>query len=348
MRTLHRLLAVLFVPSTLAAQQSERIVLEGRDVAIYNLAGRLRVEGGTGDRVVVEVTRGGRDAGKLKLETGVVHSRMALRVRYPSDRVTYSDDRWRGRTTIRVDEDGVFGDNNGRWDDLRQVVIDSDGDGLDAHADLRVIVPRGMRLALRLGVGETTIDNVEGTLSVEVQAARVRVSRVRGSLELESGSGSAEISDVTGDVHAESGSGGMTVNGIRGGTLKLESGSGGLRGSALDVTELEAEAGSGGIRLTGVKTNRLQVETGSGGCDVELLAATEDISIETGSGGVTLRMPPTTNATVDIETGSGGIETDFDVRQTRIERGALRGTIGSGSDRIKIEAGSGKVHLAKS
>lgn len=347
MPNLHRLLAILLLPSTLAAQQSERIVLEGREVAIYNLAGRLRVEGGTGDRVVVEVTRGGRDAAKLRLETGQVGGRMTLRVRYPSDHITYADDRWHGHTTIRINEDGIFGDDHGRWNDLRRVEIDSDGGGLDAHADLRVIVPRGMTLALRQGVGETTVDNVEGTLSVEVQAARVRVSRVRGSLALESGSGGTEISDVTGSVHAESGSGGMTVSGIRGGALNLESGSGELRGSAIDVTELEAEAGSGGLRLTGVKTNRLRIETGSGGSDVELLASTKDVSIETGSGGVTLRLPATTSAEVDIETGSGGIETDFDVQQTRVERRKLRGTIGSGSDHIRIEAGSGKVHLVK-
>ncbi|MEO6529143.1 MAG: DUF4097 family beta strand repeat-containing protein, partial [Gemmatimonadaceae bacterium] len=115
----------------------------------------------------------------------------------------------------------------------------------------------------------------------------------------------------------------------------------------IDVTELEAETGSGGIKLTGVKTNRLRVETGSGGSDVELLTATRDVEIETGSGGVTLRMPPSTSAAVDIETGSGGIETDFEVQQTRIERHAVRGKIGSGSGRIKIEAGSGRVHLVK-
>jgi lia operon protein LiaG len=347
MRHLYRLF-VLLLPSALSAQQAERIVLEGRDVAIYNLAGRLRVEGGSGDRVVVEVTRAGRDAAKLRLETGEIRGRMTLRVRYPSDRIAYDDADWHGRTTMRVHDDGTFGDDHGGFDSGQRVVIDGDGDGLDAHADLRIIVPRGMTLAVRQGVGVTTVDNVDGKLSVEVGAARVRVSRVRGSLSLESGSGGLEISDVTGDLHAEAGSGGMTVNGVRGGALNLEVGSGGMRGSALHVTELEAEAGSGGIRLSGVKTNRLRVETGSGGSDIELLEAANDISIETGSGGVTLRMLPTTSAAVEIETGSGDIETDFEVQQTRVERRALRGKIGSGSGRIRIEAGSGRVHLVKS
>jgi hypothetical protein len=341
-------LALMLFPSVLAAQQPERVVLEGRDVAIYNLAGRLRVEGGSGDRVVVEVTRGGRDAGQLRLETGEVRGRMTLRVRYPSDRIRYADSNWNGRSTFTIREDGTFGDDQGRYgDQRRRVEIDSDGDGLDAHADLRVIVPRGMTLALRQAVGATNIENVDGRLNVEVGASQVRVSRVRGALSLETGSGGAEISDVTGDVSVESGSGGMTVNGVRGGVLHLELGSGGLRGEAIDVSELEAEVGSGGIRLSGVKTKRLRVEAGSGGSDVELLTATNDISVETGSGGVTLRMPPSTSATVDIESGSGDIDSEFDVKSTKFERHGLRGTIGSGTGRIRIETGSGRVHLAK-
>jgi hypothetical protein len=32
------------------------------------------------------------------------------------------------------------------------------GDGLEAHADLRVVVPKGKAVYLRRGMGETTID----------------------------------------------------------------------------------------------------------------------------------------------------------------------------------------------
>jgi DUF4097 and DUF4098 domain-containing protein YvlB len=128
----------------------------------------------------------------------------------------------------------------------------------------------------------------------------------------------------------------------------MDVGSGSLRGRQIDVTELVADVGSGGVRLSGVKTPKLHLETGSGGSDVELLAEPDDVSIEAGSGGVTLRMPAASNAMVDIETGSGGIDTDFEVKLSRIERRALRGTIGSGKGRIKIESGSGTVRLMKS
>ena len=51
---------ILSLPSVARAQSVERVTLEGGEVAIYNLVGRLRVEGGSGSNVVVEVTRVGR------------------------------------------------------------------------------------------------------------------------------------------------------------------------------------------------------------------------------------------------------------------------------------------------
>src|SRR5688500_20351319 len=97
----------LVLPAALPAQHVERIVLEGRDVAVHNLVGALRVEGGSGDRVVVEVTRKGRDGGRLTLATGEVRGRQTLRVIYPSDRITYSDMDWFGSTSLTVDRKSV-------------------------------------------------------------------------------------------------------------------------------------------------------------------------------------------------------------------------------------------------
>jgi lia operon protein LiaG len=341
------LLLSFVIPAVLTAQQPEKISLDGREVAIYNLAGTLKVEGGTGDRVVVEITRGGRDASRLKLETGDVRGRMALRVRYPEDRIYYAEQRWHGHTSFSINDDGTFGDRSRDRNDNRHRIEISSDDGLDAHADLHVIVPKGKTLYLRQGVGETTIENIDGQLDVDVSSAHTRVSHINGALTLETGSGGVEVSDVNGDVTLDAGSGGTTIDGIRGGRLRMDIGSGSLRGHGIDVTELVGDIGSGGARLAGVKTPKLHLSTGSGGSDIELLSPADDVSIGTGSGGVTLHMPASTSASVDIRTGSGGVDSDFDVKVSRVERHALHGTIGSGTGHIKIESGSGSVHLLK-
>lgn len=60
------------------APESERHALPGQEVEISNLAGELRVEPGSGSAVVVEITRGGRDAGALRVvtETHAGHRRL--------------------------------------------------------------------------------------------------------------------------------------------------------------------------------------------------------------------------------------------------------------------------------
>jgi DUF4097 and DUF4098 domain-containing protein YvlB len=342
-------LAASLLPGLAFAQQVERFTLDGRTAAVYNLVGRMKVERGEGDRVVIEVTRAGADAGRLSIETGDVRGRSALRVRYPEDVILYDQSNNRGRSTFSVNEDGTFGDNDrGDRGDRRHVEVRSYGSGLDAHADLRVLMPKGTSLFVRNGVGETTIDNVDGTLDVGSSAGHVSASHLRGAVTIHNGSGGSDLNDVTGDVTLESGSGGGSLDGIRGGTLHIEVGSGSLRGRTIEMREIVAEVGSGGVRLAGVKTQKLHLETGSGGSDVELLTPVDDVTIEAGSGGVTLRLPPALNATLDIETGSGGIDTDFEVKVSRMERHALRGTVGDGRGRIRIESGSGNVRLLRS
>jgi hypothetical protein len=335
-------------PSVAAAQGVERFPLEGRDVAVYNLVGTMKVEGGSGGGVVVEVTRVGADAAKLKIETGPLRGRSTLRIHYPSDRIVYSERRSGYHSSFNVNDDDTFDDDGDHgWRGRRRIDVRSDGDGLDAHADLRVVVPKGFTVRARNGVGETTVSNVDGTLTVSVSSSHLTASHVRGTLSFETGSGGIDVTDATGDLTLESGSGGATIDGVHGGKFTIEVGSGSVRGRNIEATEITAEVGSGGLRLAAVKTPRLRVEAGSGGSEVELLAPVDDINIDTGSGGVTLRLPGATGASLDVETGSGGIDTDFEVKVQRMERHALRGTVGDGRARIKIEAGSGTVRILK-
>jgi lia operon protein LiaG len=343
-------IAALALASASARAQTERRTLSSDRVAIYNLAGRVSVEGGGGSDVGVEIRRGGSDARELRVESGDIRGVESLRIVYPSDRVVYSDQDRRGRTQINVRSDGTFGDSGDRGGsgrDRGQVEIVSSGSGLDAYADLRITVPRGREVAVYLAVGEVRVSNVDGDLKVDVASARVTSERTRGSLNLDTGSGGVSVTDAQGEVNLDTGSGGVTVNGIRGSSLKMDTGSGSISGGDIEVRELVADVGSGGIRLGRVRASRVSLESGSGGAELELLSAIDDLKVETGSGGVTLRVPASLDAEVDIETGSGGIDTDLPVKVTKWERRHLTGTIGNGRGRVHIEAGSGSVRLIK-
>jgi hypothetical protein len=347
-------LILLALPASLGAQRQE-YTLRGSEVALYNIAGVLKVEGGTGDAVRMEVNRLGPDAGRLRVEVGQVRGRETLRVLYPDDRVVYDGgtgrSRWsdRSRTRVRVNADGTFntgGDGWGRGDDEIEIV--SSGRGLEAHADVRVVVPPGKSIDLHLAVGEASVANVEGDIRVHVHAASLTSSRTKGRLELDTGSGEVTVNDAEGDVYLDTGSGSVTVTGVKGKELKMDTGSGGLSASSIDVDDLSLDTGSGRVVLRAVKARDLNVDTGSGSVEIDLTSDVDQMMVDTGSGGVTVGVPSSLGAEVSIETGSGGIDADVPLTTRRSGRRSLEGSIGDGRGRIRIETGSGGVRLRSS
>ena len=344
-------LAFCAVFATTGAAQTNRFVLKGDSVAVYNLVGELRVEPGSASDVAVEVTRSGTDAAQLDVQSGPLRGYETLRVIYPSDVISLPD--WgRGwNTTLRVRDDGTFGDD-GRWRrDGREVRITGRAGGrggLDASANLRVTVPAGRRVWLHWGVGKVFVTNVDGVIVVQAASADVSAERTRGTLKLDTGSGEISARDASGDVTLESGSGDITATNLHGGVIKLETGSGNITLTGAEATRLGIETGSGEITVTGAKGDHLAFETGSGSVDVALTAAFQNLAIETGSGDVTLRVPPTIGAEVDLDTGSGEFDLGgLTMQVRRLQEDHISGTIGDGRGKLSIETGSGNVRLVK-
>jgi lia operon protein LiaG len=331
-----------------AIAQVEQRTIKGSEIAIYNLVGHLRAVPGTGDAVVVEITRAGADRDKLRIETGTLRGRETLRIIYPSDRIIYPQLRERTRMNTRVREDGTF--SEGSWDDSRSrdnVEIRGSGSGLEAYADLVVRIPRGQKIDLYLAAGRAEVSNVEGDIMVDVGAADVDVSGTKGILTLDTGSGRVAVRDITGDLNIDTGSGGLTLERVKGDVLRIDSGSGGVQATDVEVRELNADVGSGGLRFYRLKATQVTAETGSGGVTLEMLSNIERLDVETGSGGATIRLPATLSAEIEAETGSGGFSTDFEITTRRVSRNHIVGRIGDGKGRIRLEAGSGTVRLLK-
>jgi hypothetical protein len=330
----------------LQAQQSYQI--SGDHIAIYNLAGEVTLEPGSGSQVVVEVTLHGDDAGQLQVETGEIRGRETLRVIYPGDRVVY-DRRGGGSTELRVRADGTFSD--GDWDDYGRrgdrVRISGSGDGLEAWADLRILVPSGQTLAVYLASGEVSATNVRGDLRLDTHSAPVTTSGTRGDLLVDVGSGRVNVSDAEGNVDIDTGSGSVEVTDVRGDMLRVDTGSGRVTGSRISVTSLDIDTGSGSVEIAAAMARDVRVDTGSGGVDLELTADPGDVLIDTGSGSVTLTVPGDFGAELEIETGSGSIDLDFPVTVNRVERNAVRGTVGDGGGHVVIDTGSGGVRIRR-
>ena len=338
---------LLLHPTAAPAQQGERYTLDGDEVAIYNLAGSLTVEPGTG-AVSVGLVRGGSDAARLRVERGELDGRETLRVVYPAESIVYSGIERASSTTLKVRDDGTFGDgDSGDHERGRKVRVSGQGDGLRAHADLEVRVPAGYRVSLYLAVGRVSIGNVNGELLVDGHSAPVTASGTKGTLVLDIGSGTVHVSKAEGSLTVDTDSGPVEVSGFRGGQLSIDTGSGGVTGSELVAREIQIDTGSGDIELTAVTSPVLMLETGSGSVGADLHGPVRELVVETGSGDISVRAPASLTAEVEIETASGGIETDFQVQVTRHSRDHVVGRIGNGMGRVAIETGSGDVRLLK-
>ena len=326
----------------LAAQQPERHTLAGPRVGVYNLAGQVTIEPGDGPDVVVEVTRGGREAKRLGIVAREGRERRNLMINYPEDDIVYPP-MGRGSTGgFTLDGRG------GGWGEYtqgqrRRISIRGRGDGLEAWADLRIMVPAGRAVTIYLAVGEALVRNVDGEIAIDVGSADVRAEQTKGLLHVDTGSGNVEVNGATGTVSLETGSGDVTATGFSGTKFEAETGSGNIKVSAIAASTVEANTGSGDINMSRAKAASLELETGSGNIDLMLEADVEQLEVETGSGDVTLRMPDTVGGELRVDTGSGDIEVDFPITLIRRRESMLLATIGDGKGAIRVSTGSGNV-----
>jgi DUF4097 and DUF4098 domain-containing protein YvlB len=342
------LAAASFVAVAAQGQSADHRTLAG-DASIYNVAGTVHVVAGTGSDIVVDVARRGRDASKLRVEQSEVRGRQAVRVVFPNDDIVYPALGNGTRVRTRIRADGTFHDTDtGGFFSGRQILVHGSGSGTEAWADVTVSVPTGRSLHIHLIAGDANVTNVDGDLSIDVDAATVTTERTRGRLAIDAGSGRVRIMGAQGDVDLDAGSGAMDIRDLDVKRLHVDGGSGDLVGGNLVAGSVDLDLGSGGARLAKVSTRQLKLDAGSGAVDLEFATDVDDVRIDSGSGAVTLRIPPVLGASLDIDTGSGGIESELPITVTRRERDHLTGRIGDGAGKIVVDGGSGVVRLRKS
>jgi hypothetical protein len=313
-RLLVAALTVSIAPlAVLHAQQSERFELAGTTIKLYNLIGTLQVEAATGGTASAEVTRQGADRAKLTIQ----NAGGVLRILYPGSQFTYPAPGGNFETSLRVRDDGTF---TGDWNDRergRKVKISSRVGGLTAWADVRLMIPRGARVDVNLGVGKVVLTNINGTIEVETASGNVSGSRTGGSLSVDTGSGDVVLTGHDGSLSVDTGSGDITLSAITTDKLSLDTGSGDVRVDGLTASEVSVDTGSGDVLLSGAAVRVVEIDTGSGDIRIGLTVDIESLSVDTGSGDVVISAPGSLGATVEIETSSGDLNTDFPLQVTR-------------------------------
>src|SRR5262245_44738832 len=192
-------------------ERTIRAELSGADLvnfAVENLAGRMHVVAGSGDRVRVVgrvVAETAELADAVRIERVGNGAAATLRVRYPyaQVRVFHYVDRDR-------DRDWPFSSmgSSSTYDYDGHRVRVNEGHGTRLWVDLDIEVPAGRREAsFRNLVGKLEAEGLAGTLKFEVGSADLRLRRLDGDITLEGESGDIRANDIHGSWSSEFASG---------------------------------------------------------------------------------------------------------------------------------------------
>jgi DUF4097 and DUF4098 domain-containing protein YvlB len=329
-------------PAAGSPYEPTRHTISGADVAIYNLLGNLEVVRGDGASVVAEVTLHGKDAVKLQVADGPIDGRQTLRVIYPGDRIVNPEFGDHTTSTFRVNDDGTFhNDNHGG----RRVTISGRGSGIEAGADIRLLVPSGKKVHVYWGHGKASVTRTDADLALDAAGMPVSATGIRGSLSVDIGSGMVRVEGADADIAIDTGSGDVSLSAVHGKGVTVDTGSGEVTGNDISAESATIETGSGDIRLGKFGAGRVSLETGSGEVTVEIAGDNRSLEIDAGSGDVAVTIPKALGAELSVETASGGIETNLTMETSVRKHDALVGKIGDGRGRIAIETGSGTVSI---
>lgn len=228
----------------------------------------------------------------------------------------------RGPTREAVDELRVEATQEGRRIDVevkrpsRESTVF--GMNVSTSAKLIVSVPKHAAVLARTGDGAIRIEGVEGKLELRSGDGSIRVSEVKGELVLNTGDGSINVDHAEGRLTLETGDGGVNVEG--------------------NLSVVRMHTGDGSIVYRADSATRME----------------DDWDISTGDGSVSIYLPAGFNADLDAHTGDGRIRNELGIADRNVERDrdqderdrrTLRGKIGEGGKRLRVQTGDGGITL---
>jgi hypothetical protein len=172
--------------------------------------------------------------------------------------------------------------------------------------DYEIEAPAGTVLAANSGSGDIVDEGVGQNAKLQTGSGDIRATSLKGPFTVKTGSGNIVAEQSgQGDVVAETGSGDIELKDIHGGFHGL--------------------TGSGNIKASGNPSASWNLQTGSG-----------NIELWTGNAALTL----------DASTGSGGVSTEHEMMmQGSFDHHHIRGTLNGGGPTIRVQTGSGDIHI---
>jgi Putative adhesin len=198
-----------------------------------------------------------------------------------------------------------------------------------ARANFTVRVPASVSVTAESGNGDLSIAAGGSDVDANTGNGQILITGTSGRVKAHTGNGRIVVTGISGRVDASTGNGRVEVEGATG--------------------EVDAYTGNGDVRVA-TSSGPVKARSGNGNIDVamERLAGAHAMSFSTGSGRIVLALPEGFGAELESTTGNGAISSDFPVRvEGRLSPNRLRGTLGSGGERLAVSTGNGDIEIKR-
>jgi hypothetical protein len=184
------------------------------------------------------------------------------------------------------------------------------------------------------GLANISAQNTAGYLDITAEKGKIRLEGTTGGAKLTTADDVIEVISADGDINAANSSGGITINDCKG-NMTLETSDGGIR-----VDNLQ-----GSVLLAKTKNAPITIKRATA---VEAVETSDD---DINKGSISLYLSSDINADIELITSSGDIATHSFWGMTTSDdttEGHLKGTIGTGGNKIRAETSKGNIDLFRS
>lgn len=324
-------LGACLVACSFAAHAEERrldrtfTVAPGGRLTIEADGSDLRVEGTSGDKVVVHILATGseRSLERLTLSAEQSGNDVAVIAKEDSGKRSWFSIGWNreGRVEVQVPRNYNI-DIRTSGGDITVGQLQGDARGKTSGGDIRLTELSGP-VDMSTSGGDVRAEQVEGTTRLNTSGGDIEVTRLKGDLDAKTSGGYIHLDDVVGKVVARTSSGNVIARGIRG--------------------DSELKTSGGDIRAT--IDGKIAAHTSGGDVTAELVGANRGISVSSSGGDLTVRVPKGTGAELNAATSGGTVRTEIPVTTTEMGEHKLTGTLNGGGNPIYARTSGGSIKV---
>lgn len=205
-----------------------------------------------------------------------------------------------------------------------------------------LLVPPGTVVRAKSDSGAIVATDLSANTTLRTESGRIDVMSSGSDLSVVTGSGAVRILGAAAGLTVDTGSSAIGIRDARG-DVRVKTQSGAVTIDLSPTADVDVETGSSAIDVSGAR-NRLSARSQSGAIRVAGQAG-GPWALRTGSSRIELAVGRSGSASFALSSRSSDVTFPHDLVTSAVSKGHVEGTLGSGTNRVTADSGSGRIAL---